>query len=653
MAQQIINNGESGLSVRTKINENFAEVYGAVVFAPGVGDGTTDDTAAINAGASAATGGLLRLVPGKTYRITDTVTIPVGTSLDMVGAQIVYDGPKDRPALVIGAAGVANKTGIDWQVNLTGLHVRAADAPTAGDLANLNYVGIRIFNLRFSQVQVDKVYAFTTGIDLVSDYAFGLTYNTFQLGLLIDNARHIVLRTAGATPNDGFVNQNTFIGGSLLQTTSYPALYMYGVLFTWTGVNSYRNHNNNVFLNVSFEIGNSAGAGNCIAVYHNGCGTHNRFIGCRWEDGDGPCAYCDGGRTAISDVSWCHNNTYEIAYGQGTFAASPPVQNVNGAVNNIYTDQMGANSAPVILSPPEVVGCVKTAASGKVWLTRQWLCWTSGNNTPRKLLDGGAFRLAPDYLQLDSAAVVGIALDTSERREFTIRLSAVAGFTGRLVLRCFDRFGAQLTSVSAGANLLEAFDTASTQGTVFPYSADYGGSFQSASDETVGRPLTLRVAPAVKYVLIGFRGGTAPLRLKGVTITTRTEGDVNSISMAGFKALLDSSDEGFAEVDPDSVGQFGIFTRGEIVRNAAAASAAASYWQCTLGGWNSPQWAITTAYSVDDVRYNGANVYICTTAGTSAGSGGPTGTGTSITDGTVTWRYLAPRATFAPGANLA
>ena len=29
MAQQIINNGESGLSVRTKINANFTELYGA------------------------------------------------------------------------------------------------------------------------------------------------------------------------------------------------------------------------------------------------------------------------------------------------------------------------------------------------------------------------------------------------------------------------------------------------------------------------------------------------------------------------------------------------------------------------------------------------------------------------------------------------
>lgn len=51
-------------------------------------------------------------------------------------------------------------------------------------------------------------------------------------------------------------------------------------------------------------------------------------------------------------------------------------------------------------------------------------------------------------------------------------------------------------------------------------------------------------------------------------------------------------------------------------------------------------WAGTTAYSVGDRVTNDSKIYQCTVAGTSAGSGGPTGTGTDIVDGTVTWRYL-------------
>lgn len=54
-----------------------------------------------------------------------------------------------------------------------------------------------------------------------------------------------------------------------------------------------------------------------------------------------------------------------------------------------------------------------------------------------------------------------------------------------------------------------------------------------------------------------------------------------------------------------------------------------------------PTWAGSTAYSLGDFVTNGANQYKCTTAGTSAASGGPTGTGSGITDGTVVWEYCS------------
>jgi hypothetical protein len=51
-------------------------------------------------------------------------------------------------------------------------------------------------------------------------------------------------------------------------------------------------------------------------------------------------------------------------------------------------------------------------------------------------------------------------------------------------------------------------------------------------------------------------------------------------------------------------------------------------------------WIGSHAYSLYDVAVNSGNVYECTTAGTSAGSGGPTGTGSNITDGTAVWRWV-------------
>lgn len=55
-----------------------------------------------------------------------------------------------------------------------------------------------------------------------------------------------------------------------------------------------------------------------------------------------------------------------------------------------------------------------------------------------------------------------------------------------------------------------------------------------------------------------------------------------------------------------------------------------------------PAWVGSTAYSVVGKRVsNASNAYQVITAGTSASSGGPTGTGSSIVDGSVVWKYLS------------
>ncbi len=56
--------------------------------------------------------------------------------------------------------------------------------------------------------------------------------------------------------------------------------------------------------------------------------------------------------------------------------------------------------------------------------------------------------------------------------------------------------------------------------------------------------------------------------------------------------------------------------------------------------WNGASWLPSTPYLLNARAVNGGNVYIVTAPGTSASSGGPTGTGSAITDGTVTWAYL-------------
>jgi hypothetical protein len=67
-----------------------------------------------------------------------------------------------------------------------------------------------------------------------------------------------------------------------------------------------------------------------------------------------------------------------------------------------------------------------------------------------------------------------------------------------------------------------------------------------------------------------------------------------------------------------------------------------AWTQVTLGG---AAWAAGTVYAVGNRVTNGGKVYTCVSGGTSAGSGGPTGTTAGIADNTVTWDWVATSTT--------
>lgn len=60
-------------------------------------------------------------------------------------------------------------------------------------------------------------------------------------------------------------------------------------------------------------------------------------------------------------------------------------------------------------------------------------------------------------------------------------------------------------------------------------------------------------------------------------------------------------------------------------------------------------WAGATTYAAGDRRANSGELYEVVTGGASAASGGPSGTGTSIVDGAVTWRWIGSGAAAADG----
>lgn len=61
---------------------------------------------------------------------------------------------------------------------------------------------------------------------------------------------------------------------------------------------------------------------------------------------------------------------------------------------------------------------------------------------------------------------------------------------------------------------------------------------------------------------------------------------------------------------------------------------------CKLQAIISMAWQASRAVIVGEYNHNGGNLYRCTTAGTTAASGGPSGTGASISDGSAVWAFV-------------
>ena len=102
----------------------------------------------------------------------------------------------------------------------------------------------------------------------------------------------------------------------------------------------------------------------------------------------------------------------------------------------------------------------------------------------------------------------------------------------------------------------------------------------------------------------------------------------------------------FGTLSSPTTGQAGLGDR--IFCATGAGPGGASGLVCTTAGTNtSLVWAASTPFSGGGTLVaNGGNVYSLVTAGTSAASGGPTGTGAGIADGTCVWNYVSARSVF-------
>ena len=126
---------------------------------------------------------------------------------------------------------------------------------------------------------------------------------------------------------------------------------------------------------------------------------------------------------------------------------------------------------------------------------------------------------------------------------------------------------------------------------------------------------------------------------------TVTSGNVSSIAVYG--GTITKGYYNVYERSPADIRFFGttmLESAAESYRGPATTQNGGLFGCHFENAWDTDAWVAATAYVVGDVVENDTGkIYKCTTAGTSAGSGGPTGTGSSISDGTCVWDYQAVR----------
>lgn len=574
-----------------------------------VGDGSTDDTLAIQAAFDAAnTRRASVVIPDGTYRTSATVTLGVDAFALHMQGEILFAG--SGTALAIGRPGAERL----WSRRYTGLRVRRL---AQSDWSSEAEIGIRICNAYASEVAIEQVSGFTIGAQCLGD-GVGWVYCRVALGRIWNNKIGLDLRCGVG----GWTNQNTFIGGTFQNDSNVnPLLDRYGVRFSRTS-GGYDAHNNNVFLNPSFELravvdwwpatayaagarirgaegriyvatqpgtsGVAAPSGtgsgiidgtvqwnylqaghDCVPVLMEVSGRANQFLGARNES---------SGRTMAREFGDAMNNTYDFAFVGGQGGAG-------NALGGHFIDYRG-NFAASVLRIASTFD--RFAAEGQalklVWavpdmrrvagpydatrLFVQGCSIIASSPAPERRLNTfrqlSGMELRPRALRLpNTSRGVGTCIDTRQAKRFLF-VHALDGQPqgGRVLVRCFDADDRLITTGQPvrGSRSL-------------PLNTALGGYLTGY--ETFA-PLYFEVDASVATVWVGLTGSAS-----GPT-------DIVALRVYSADAIVPRAFPGHAEDDPGSTAiaaaapAVGTHDPGAVFRNVAASGPA--YWECTTGG---------------------------------------------------------------------
>jgi hypothetical protein len=550
-------------SVATTVQTRLAQ-YVSVKDFGAVGDGVTDDTAALQAcanylasvadsivvnGLAAKNHPTFYLPSADGYKITSPITIAKNIS-------VVCDGP-----ILVSAAASAIPSGGAWvrigeetvTANIQGrnctfiLDVRRI---TLSDWSSAADVGVTVLTAG-SELWVRRIDNFAIGVKLTAPYSV-VTLGEFrdcQIGLDVT-----------ATTID-FTNQQLFLGGEFAVIAgSNNGSARYGVRVTRGAFGGSTIQNSFVFINPSFELGAAnAGASECFAFVCTDI--HNLQARDIRSEGSGSAV-----AKLTGDCRWCQ---FDLLY---SYEFATPVAGLVTDQSTYKIGNRGMNSggdfnfqlANLIFDSGNLADAA-TFYGGGDWHLRNME--SAGNTDPATFFTAASVS-SVDYKNRQvtlGSAPTGVRVNTRNSKVISVVVDGPTNKNIILWALVFDTNGNQLI---ANTDVLQNVPTP----TVSPNTGIYGGAYlmTSALDNTL-QIATLTFSSNVATAFIGLSGGDVrSMKLYAV----KNQADYTS------KSAVLAKEQRIATAAPSS----GAYIRGQQIVNANTAAAGSPGWVCTTQG---------------------------------------------------------------------
>lgn len=527
--------------------------------------------------------------------------------------------------------------------------LRRASVPSGAEWDDIDICGLHLHTVRESLIKVGSINNFSVGLKLGGrgPNMGNVAYNTIIIGSIYVWQTAILFDHQGApwTPSTAYevgdLHQNKSNGaaGYICTTAGTSASSGDGPIGTGTGIEDgtvawdYIGGTINTWVNDNRLIGpncqlTSAGPTDrpTYAVHGNGnfSGNANRFYGLGVQASPSGQTICVKSNLQSFFFSDFRNEDVQQMYeftgkANGCKIECGAVEKINGTVISTLT----AKSMPHRVYR-------KGAMSPRLEL--------SGNAAVASDDSGNAVTRYPFFFM--STEGVLSATTTQNVRQAPTGVETPGSRKLAIMIPVTIGDGVQITCANAAGRIrIAAYDASKTLITdewlTVPATTFTGSIYANGSDAAnISRSVYVQNA-GIAFIAVSVDNmrGMSIERLMGEEV-------INLEPLAGVPKELAAA--GIPTVD----GNF--YPLSQRIMNSAPASSQPQGWVATVEGYTAAtEWAISTAYTVGQYRHNdGGKVYVCVTSGTSAGSGGPTGTGAAITDGTAVWDYVGVRQVF-------